>query len=146
MKDIGFSEAPQRHDILISAGEINRAHPEQSTLTLKLRTAALVPQVDNAELAQQEHSELKPGDEIEVKPGDIVTWFIEDPDISSILVMDDNKNKNVFESNPSPVFGSRSWSGVIDKAIRGNKVETYTICWSQHGITYCYDPKITVNP
>jgi plastocyanin len=146
MTDTGQTLAPQNYDILITAGQINRSHPEQSTLTLKLRAPVPVGSGEMAEVIQEDPSELKPGDSIDVRPGDTVTWIIQDPDISSILIMDDNKNRNVFESNPAPVFGSRNWMGVIDRTINGRKEETYAICWSQHGITYCYDPKITVNP
>jgi plastocyanin len=147
MTDTGISLAPQQYDILIFAGIINYDHPEQSTLTLKLRDPYPVVEGECADVAetQQQHADFKPGDDINVKPGDRITWIIQDPDISSILVMDDNKNKNVFESNPSPVKGSTNWSGIIDRTINGRKEETYSICWSQQGMTYCYDPKITVN-
>lgn len=146
MIDTDNTPVPQNFDILIYAGVINIAHPEQSTLTLKLRGP--YPATDEStttDPAQHEQGELKPGDDIGVKPGDKVTWIIMESAISSILVMDDNKNKNVFESGPAPVSGTTNWSGIIDKKIVGRKEETYAICWSQGGLTYCYDPKITVN-
>jgi hypothetical protein len=130
--------APQNHEIRLRVGILNRAHPEKSTLTL---SPAAVP-VHNRDDAGEEQV----NDTIFARPGDTITWIIDDPDITSILVMDDNKKQNVFELDPAPLFGSSSWSGVVDRKINGRKEESYTICWSQDGITFCYDPKIVVNP
>lgn len=110
------------HEIHIRIGLTDMHHPDKSTLTLS----------DNGETT--------------VKPGDTVTWIIDDPSITSILVKDDNKGANVFDPDPAPLSGSTRWSGTVNKNIRKKSTESYLICWSQTGITYCYDPQIKVNP
>ena len=110
------------HQIHIKAGSIDMIHPDKSTLT------------------------LSDSGDTEVKPGDTVTWIIDEPSITSILVKDDNKNANVFDPDPAPLTGSTSWSGTVNKHIKKKSKETYMICWSQAGITYCFDPQIKVNP
>jgi plastocyanin len=129
---------PQNHEIRLKVGILNRAHPEKSTLTL---IPAEVPVSNRGDTAEEQL-----GDTIYARPGDTITWIIDDPDITSILVMDDNKKQNVFELDPAPLMGSTRWSGLVDRKIKGRKEESYTICWSQDGMTYCFDPKIVVNP
>lgn len=147
MKNSSNSKVTRHFFILISQGQINDEHPELSSLTLSI--LGPFPAIDgvSADIQEVGSIRLKPGNKIAVKPGDKITWIIVDTSIiSSILILHKDKGKNVFESGPAPVPGSTTWSGIIDKKIRGKKEEYYSICWSQGGMTYCFDPKITVNP
>jgi hypothetical protein len=110
------------HEICILDAHPNPGHPDKSSLRLSDNGLSVI------------------------NSGDTVTWIIpEGSMISSIVVFDDNRNSNVFAPDPKPVPGSTSWMGTA-KAVTSTKQETYTICWSQNGMTYCFDPKIVVNP
>lgn len=109
------------HDILIKVGTLNMEEPDKSTL------------------------DLSDGGTSTINSGDTVTWIIDDKQISSIVIMDDNKNANVFSPDPRPIKGSTSWMGRA-KRVSKKEEETYTICWSQGGMVFCFDPKIVVNP
>jgi plastocyanin len=146
MSDSITPTLPQNHEVFIDVAEPNEAHPEQSTLVLNSTSFFEEETSETIDVNQGNTKAVNSGDSIGVKPGDTVTWIVKASGITSILVMDDNRRANVFESNPSPVFGGINWSGVVDRSIVGRKVETYSICWSQNGKVYCYDPKIVVNP
>jgi plastocyanin len=109
------------HDIFIRLGKTNLDEPDKSTL------------------------ELSDGGTSNIKSGDTVTWIIDDKEITSILVMDDNRHNNVFAPDPRPEKGSRNWTARA-KEVKKLEVETYTICWAQNGQVFCYDPQIIVNP
>lgn len=80
-----------------------------------------------------------------IHSGDTVTWIIDDKDITSIVVMDDNRHRNVFSPDPRPEKDGKSWKAQAKKVDK-LEVETYTICWAQDGKVFCYDPQIIVNP
>jgi hypothetical protein len=145
MKETGISQTRKHFDILIYAGSVDPDHPERSTLTLKLLEPYPVTDGVSAEVGKVDPSALKPGDKIEVKPGDVVTWIIQDPNISSILILHKIRGKNVFASGPAPARPGQSWTGII-RGVSMKEDEEYAICWSQGGVTYCYDPIIYVNP
>lgn len=112
----------KNHQIKILKAHPNRLQPDKSRL----------------ELSDNGNTEAHSGDE--------VTWVVEDSDITSIIIMDDNKLSNVFSPDPKPVGGSsRNWTGKT-KSVVHTQVESYTICWAQDGQVYCYDPQIVVNP
>jgi hypothetical protein len=114
-------KTPRNHNIRIKVGEINFLHPDQSKLI------------------------LSDSGDTRVDVEDTVTWIVDDESISSILVMDDNRKADIFDDDLKPVPGTKNWKGTVSKNAR-NKEETYFICWSQDGMTYCFDPQIKVNP
>jgi plastocyanin len=110
------------HEIVIHAAHPNVHQPDKSRLDLS----------DNGNTV--------------AKAGDTVSWIVNDPSITSIIVMDDNKLSNVFSPDPKPVGGgTKNWTGRTKPVIH-TQVESYTICWAQNGQVYCYDPQIVVNP
>jgi hypothetical protein len=113
------------HRIRITASAPNRIQPDKSML------------------------EMSDGGMTHVKQGDTVTWIIDVRAMTSILIKDDNIHVNLFEPDPKPEAPAKrdsEWSGKISDNLLGGVEENYTICWSQDGETYCFDPKIQVNP
>ncbi|MDZ4708285.1 MAG: hypothetical protein SH818_07765 [Saprospiraceae bacterium] len=110
------------HKIKITGSIPNRKHPNLSTLSL-------------SDMGRTH-----------VKAGDTVTWIIDVKEITSILIKDDNSS-DLFHPDPAPVSPAKkdsAWSGKIKEGVKSGS-EFYTICWSQGGETYCYDPVIQVN-
>lgn len=146
MTDTGIAQAPQYYRILIYPGDAKPDHPDLSTLRLELEGPFPTPEEMSAYMGQHQQAEFKPGDDITINSGDILTWKITDPTIiSSILILHKEKGKNVFASGPAPVLPGTDWSGTV-RRVSKKEDEEYAICWSQDGKTYCFDPKITVNP
>jgi plastocyanin len=113
------------HHIRITNSMPNKAHPDKSAL------------------------ELSDSGITRVNPGDHVTWIIDAKEITSILVKDDNIHVNLFEPDPHPVAPEKKdseWTGTVQQKLQKGAEESYTICWTQAGETYCFDPKIQVNP
>lgn len=113
------------HQIKITNSMPNKAHPDKSKL------------------------EMSDSGLTKVNAGDHVTWIIDAKQISSILIKDDNVHVDLFEPDPHPVAPEKKdseWTGTIHKHLKPKQEESYTICWTEHGETYCYDPKIQVNP
>jgi hypothetical protein len=110
------------HDIIIELGKPNFEEPHRSTL------------------------ELSDKGTTSIRSGDTVTWVIKDKEISSILVMDDNRHSNVFLTDPRPGKDGATWVAEAKGNIKKVEVETYTICWAQGGKVFCYDPVIVLNP
>jgi hypothetical protein len=145
MTETGITAAPQRYEIWILAANRDETHPERSTMNLELKGPFPVSGEPPADIAQGEHAEFKPGDDITVNSGDTITWKIMANGVDSILILHKDKPKNVFSSGPAPMLPGKDWSGVVKRVSR-REDEEYAICWSQGGKTYCFDPKIAVNP
>jgi hypothetical protein len=110
----------------------------------------IIGSVPNFEHPDKSKLILSDAGDTTVDPGDTVVWINMVSGISSFLIRDDNKISNVFEPDPSPVQGSTNWKGTVKLGILNAKQkqqsERYTICWSQDGMTFCYDPVIKLNP
>jgi hypothetical protein len=92
---------------------------------------------------------LSDGGDSKVNHGDTVFWVNMVPSITSFRITDDNLHSDVFSPDPLQIPGSLNWSGTVrkkEKKDKGKHEETYTICFTQDGQTFSYDPIIKVNP
>lgn len=96
------------------------------------------------------------GDSI-VNHGDTVFWVNMVSSITSFRITDDNLHSDVFHPDPLQIEGSMNWKGKVKerkefhklhppKSKKGKHEESYTICFTQDGQTFSYDPVIRVNP
>jgi len=108
------------HNITITGSQPNHRHPHKSKLT------------------------LEPGGTTYVNPGDTITWIVEVDAIIAIMISDDS-GIDVFNPDPAPVAGTKNWSGTINPSIKKGSSEEYSIYWTQGGVVYSFDPKISVN-
>lgn len=90
---------------------------------------------------------LSDGDKTVVEKGDVVTWIIDKdcPQITSILIKDDNLHFDLFDPGPAPTTGTH-WMGIVNSNHGRKGDEHYTISWSEGEKTYSFDPIIQVNP
>jgi hypothetical protein len=78
-----------------------------------------------------------------------VIWQINTPKVDSIRWIraktDSDDNDNIWKTLPSPVGGSRNWSGVISDNIDFG-LFFYTIRWTKDGVDHDHDPLIYIKP